>query len=120
MLHVCIPRNDTVEVLIWRYLAELKICNTDIPHSPCLCQPDKKILEATFVLPLQGLALQPYDLKVSLHHHIHSCICEFFKACQSHLCQKFMCHRILLQTFANFAMIAKFQRIKQTCKRRKN
>ena len=79
----------TLEVLIWRYLAELKICNTDIPHSPCLCQPDKKILEATFVLPLQALALRPYDLKVSLHHHIHSCICEFFKACQSHLCHKF-------------------------------
>ena len=48
----------TLEVLIWRYLAELKICNTDIPHSPCLCQPDKKILEATFVLPLQALALR--------------------------------------------------------------
>ena len=89
MLQICILRNDTVEVLIWRYLAELKICNTDIPHSPCLCQPDKKILEATFVLPLQDLALQPYDLKISLHHHIHSCICEFFKACQSHLCHKF-------------------------------
>ena len=72
MLDVWLPRNDTVEVLIWRYLAELKICNTDIPHSPCLCQPDKKILEATFVLPLQALALRPYDLKVSLHHiYIH-------------------------------------------------
>ena len=33
MLDVCIPRNDTVEVLIWRYLAELKIADIYISIS---------------------------------------------------------------------------------------